>query len=80
MTAALKNLEDSGPMARVLLVDDDTDSLEVARDILAAAGHTVVTADTLAVSSRPGNGFRRHRRVTPTKSWPIRHLPHGSAG
>ena len=35
-------------MARVLLVDDDLDSLEVARDILAAAGHTVVTADTLA--------------------------------
>jgi len=35
-------------MARVLLVDDDRDSLETARDILAAAGHIVVTADTLA--------------------------------
>jgi len=35
-------------MARVLLVDDDPDSLDIARDILASAGHTVVTADTLA--------------------------------
>jgi DNA-binding NtrC family response regulator len=35
-------------MARVLLVDDDLDSLEAARDILASAGHTVVTAETLA--------------------------------
>ena len=35
-------------MARVLLVDDDPDSLEVARDIIASAGHTVVTAETLA--------------------------------
>jgi len=35
-------------MARVLLVDDDLDSLEAARDILASAGHSVVTAGTLA--------------------------------
>ena len=48
MAIALETLKDSGPMARVLLVDDDTDSLEVARDILASAGHTVVTAETLA--------------------------------
>ena len=48
MAAALEIPEDTGLMARVLLVDDDTDSLEVARDILASAGHTVVTADTLA--------------------------------
>src|SRR5204863_158276 len=40
--------QDNRSMARVLLVDDDLDSLEAARDILASAGHTVVTADTLA--------------------------------
>jgi DNA-binding NtrC family response regulator len=35
-------------MTRVLLVDDDTDSLEAAREILAAEGHSVVTAGSLA--------------------------------
>ena len=35
-------------MARVLLVDDDTDSLETASEILVAEGHSVVTASSLA--------------------------------
>jgi DNA-binding NtrC family response regulator len=35
-------------MPRVLLVDDDNDSLEAARDILVAEGHSVVTAGSLA--------------------------------
>ena len=35
-------------MTRVLLVDDDSDSLDAAREILAAEGHSVVTAGSLA--------------------------------
>ncbi len=35
-------------MARILLVDDDPDSLDAARDILRGEGHDVVTADSLA--------------------------------
>jgi len=35
-------------MPRVLLVDDDLDSLEAAKEILAADGHDVITADSLA--------------------------------
>jgi DNA-binding NtrC family response regulator len=35
-------------MARVLLVDDDSDSLEAAREILVGEGHSVVTAGSLA--------------------------------
>jgi len=35
-------------MTRVLLVDDDSDSLEAAREILVAEGHSVVTAGSLA--------------------------------
>jgi DNA-binding NtrC family response regulator len=48
MAGRSKNLEEPWAMARVLFVDDDPDSLDIARDILASAGHTVVTADTLA--------------------------------
>jgi two-component system response regulator HydG len=35
-------------MARILLVDDDPDSLDAAKDILESNGHEVVTADSLA--------------------------------
>jgi len=35
-------------MARILLVDDDTDTLDAARGILESAGHAVATADSLA--------------------------------
>src|SRR6185503_8989918 len=35
-------------MSHVLLVDDDPDSLQAAKEILAAEGHDVVTADSLA--------------------------------
>jgi two-component system response regulator HydG len=42
-------------MARILLVDDDADTLEAAKDILESAGHEVVTADSLA-------GARLHLR------------------
>jgi two-component system, NtrC family, response regulator HydG len=42
-------------MARILLVDDDADTLDTARDILRSGGHDVVTADSLA-------GARMHLR------------------
>ena len=57
-------------MARVLLVDDDPDSLDIARDILASAGHTVVTADTLArgdavrLSGNPARGGAKSLSLT----------------
>jgi two-component system response regulator HydG len=35
-------------MARILLVDDDPDSLDAAKDILESSGHDVATADSLA--------------------------------
>jgi len=37
-------------MARVLLVDDDLDSLEAAKEILVSGGHDVVTADSLGAA------------------------------
>ena len=37
-------------MSHVLLVDDDPDSLEAAKEILAAEGHEVVTADSLTAA------------------------------
>jgi DNA-binding NtrC family response regulator len=37
-------------MARVLLVDDDPDSLDIAKEILVAKGHDVATADSLGAA------------------------------